>query len=95
MIIRLHFSKNLPVDFTDKEKKILLNFDLKPIPNKFFKEYEYDTSKMGLFRLYTLLVKLGYKNIKLLPKKHEDYDGIIEIFRDDLEYYDEIIMELK
>ena len=94
MIIRLHFSKKLPVDFTDKEKAILLKFNLKSVPNNLYTEYEFDSSRLGVFTLYKILVNLGYKDIKLVPKKHKDYDGIIEIFRDDLEYYDEIIMEI-
>lgn len=64
MQIRLRFSQEYPKDFSEKEKKLLLGLIVR-VPNNKFKEYEFDSVRMHLFKFYSLLLSFEFQSPKL------------------------------
>ena len=90
MLVKLRFSKDYPSDFTGEEKLLLTGL-IKVVSNSEKKEYEFDSRIMNLFKFYTLLVDLGYKDVKLdVDKVTGDY--YMNLFKDII-YYDEVLVE--
>lgn len=88
MLVRLRFRKEYPKDFSREEKIVLKNLIIS-IPNIEYKEYEFDSRKLNLFKFYTLLVDLGYKDIKLeLEKDSNRY--FMDLFKTII-FYDSIL----
>ena len=88
MLVRLRFRKEYPKDFSREEKIVLKNLIIS-IPNIEYKEYEFDSRKLNLFKFYTLLVDLGYKDIKLeLEKDSNKY--FMDLFKTII-FYDSIL----
>lgn len=90
MLVRLRFSGQYPLDFSEKEKNVLKGL-IERVCNNKFREYEFDSRRMHLFKFYTLLVDLGFKNVKLEAEKDSNiyYMNLIK----EIEFEDEIIYE--
>lgn len=90
MLVRLRFSEQYPLDFSEEEKRLLIGL-IKRISNNKFREYEFDSRRMNLFEFYSLLVDFGFKNVKLELKKNSDI--YFMTLSKDIEFKDEVLFE--
>ena len=90
MLVRLRFTEEYPSDFSDEEKLALSGL-VNRLANNRYREYEFDSRRLNLFKFYTLLVDLGFKNVKL---EIERGSGLYYmILYKEVEFYDEIVIE--
>ena len=90
MLVRLRFSREYPLDFSEKEKECLKGL-IRRIINSKIREYEFDSRRMNLFKFYTLLVDFGYREVKLdVEKKPRLY--YMNLYKDVI-FEDEIVIE--